>query len=240
MPQPDLDSFICEAWGWPNDSIGLYSYFAGAANITIGANPPYSVADVLAIYPKFFGPSLNVTLALTSGSSNAVLPATDDRLAAGQLITGKDIPGGTTIVSVTGTAVMLSANATATTASESALFYTSPLVPLAVINAYINLASASVMQSRWEDGWALGMALFIAHYLTLWLRSDGNPQTTAGAAATAGIASGIAVSKTVGDTSVTYQMVGDTADWGTWNLTSYGQQFAMMARVIGSGPMLIW
>lgn len=240
MPGPDYGSIIGQAWGWPNDSIGLYSFFAGAANITVGANPPYSVADVLAIYPKFFGPSLAVTFALTSGSSNAVLPATNDALAPGQLITGKDIPAGTTILSVTGTAVVLSANATATNAAEAALFYAAPLVPLAVMNAYILLASASVMQSRWQDGWALGMALSIAHYATLWLQSDGNGATTAAQAAQQGIAKGIQVSKAVGDTSVGYQALTEFEDWGSWNLTMYGQQFATMARVIGAGPMLIW
>lgn len=240
MPGLDYGSIICQAWGWPNDSIGLLSYFASAANITVGANPAYSVVDVLAIYPKFFGPSLAVTLALTSGSPNAVLPATNDALMPGQLITGKDIAAGTTIVSVSGTAVVLSANATATNATEAALFYASPLVPLAVMNAYIMLASASIMQSRYQDGWALAMALFIAHYATLWLQSDGNPASTAAQAAQQGVAKGIQVTKAVGDTSVGYQALTGFEDWGSWNLTMYGMQFMTMARVIGAGPMLIW
>lgn len=238
MPGPDYGSIICQAWGWPNDSIGLLSYFASAANITVGANPAYSVVDVLAIYPKFFGPSLAVTLALTSGSPNAVLPATNDALASGQLITGKDIAAGTTIVSVTGTAVVLSANATATNAAEAALFYASPPIPLAVLNVFINLASASIMQSRYQDGWALAMALFIAHYATLWTEPEGIP--TAGQIAQQGLARGIQVSKTVADTSVTYQALTGFEDWGAWNLTKPGQLFMTMARVIGAGPMLIW
>jgi len=55
-----------------------------------------------------------------------------------------------------------------------------------------------------------------------------------------GLAGGIQTSKSVGDVSVGYQALTALEDWGAWNLTSYGQQLATMARVIGSGPALIW
>jgi hypothetical protein len=233
-------SIINEAWGWPDDSIGLIASFAGAANITIGANPPYSAIDFLSIYPKFLGTPLRITMAVTSGSPNATLPVADARLLPGQLVTGPDIPAGTSIVSNSGTAVVLSANATATNATEATQVYAFPLVPLAVLNVYINLASASIMQSRYQDGWALAMALYIAHFVTLWLQSDGTPATNAAQAAQQGMARGIQVSKSVGDTSVSFQPLQGIEDWGAWNLTMYGLQFATMARVIGSGPMVIW
>lgn len=240
MPLPDLDSFICEAWGWPDEYFGAISAFVGAANLTTGTNPAYSIATFQAMYPKFLGSPVAQTMSVTTGSPNATLPAANTSLAQGQLITGADIPAGTTIQSINGTAVVLSANATGTNASEAAQVYTNALIPVAVLNVFIALAQASVMQARWQDAWSLGMALFIAHYATLWLRSDGDPQTTAGQAVSAGLNRGIVTSKAVGDTSVSYQLTGETADWGTWNLTTYGQQFASMARVIGAGPMLIW
>src|ERR1700744_1192264 len=140
MGGPDLDVLIGISWGWSDESVAFLADFAGAANITIGANPPYSANDFLALYPKFFGPPLAVTLALTSGSASATLQAADARLASGQLITGPDIPKGTSIVSNSGTAVVLSAQATATNASEATQVYYEPLIPLAVLNVYIALA----------------------------------------------------------------------------------------------------
>jgi hypothetical protein len=233
-------SIINEAWGWPDDSVGLIASFAGAANITIGANPPYSVANFLAMYPKFLGTPLSITMAVTSGSPNATLPVADARLLAGQLVTGADIPAGTTIQSINGTAVVLSANATATNGTEATQVYAFALISVAVLNVFINLASASVMQARWQDGWLLGMALFIAHYATLWLRSDGTPAVNGEMAAQQAMRAGIQVSKTVGDTNTTYQPVQGIEDWGAWNTTMYGMQFATMARVVGAGSMLIW
>lgn len=55
-----------------------------------------------------------------------------------------------------------------------------------------------------------------------------------------GLAGGIQTSKSVGDVSVSYQVLESLAAWGQWNLTRYGQQLATMAKVVGSGPMVIY
>ena len=50
-------------------------------------------------------------------------------------------------------------------------------IPVAVVNAYISLASASLVEARWgAETWPIARALFVAHYLTLYLRSDGDAQ----------------------------------------------------------------
>ena len=64
-------------------------------------------------------------------------------------------------------------------------------------------------------------------------------QTPASIAAQ-GLAGGIQTSKSVGDVSVSYQVLESLKDWGAWNLTKFGQLLATMAKVIGSGPMVIW
>jgi hypothetical protein len=67
------------------------------------------------------------------------------------------------------------------------------------------------------------------------------PSASTGATIAAqGLAGGIQTSKSVGDVSVSYQVLESLASWGQWNLTRYGQQLASMARVVGSGPMVIW
>jgi hypothetical protein len=63
---------------------------------------------------------------------------------------------------------------------------------------------------------------------------------TPSAIAAAGLAGGIQTSKSVGDVSVSYQVLTSLENWGAWNLTRFGQLLATMARVIGSGPALIW
>jgi hypothetical protein len=63
---------------------------------------------------------------------------------------------------------------------------------------------------------------------------------TPSAVAAAGLAGGIQTSKSVGDVSVSYQVLTSLESWGAWNLTRFGQLLATMAKVIGSGPMLIW
>ena len=64
--------------------------------------------------------------------------------------------------------------------------------------------------------------------------------TSGAAIAAQGLAGGIQTSKSVGDVSVGYQALTSLENWGAWNLTRYGQQLATAAKVIGSGPMVIW
>ena len=123
--------------------------------------------------------------------------------------------------------------------------YTGPL-PLPVIQAYVSLASASLMQARYRENWPIVMALFVAHFCTLYLDSEAayldNPTgaPTAAAIAASGAASGIAVSQSAGDVSYSIEtLTSQLGGWGTWNLTRYGQQFVTMARVTGMGPIFI-
>jgi hypothetical protein len=114
------------------------------------------------------------------------------------------------------------------------------IVPDGVLTAYIAFANACLVQARYQDAWAIVMGLFVAHFLTLYLQSDGNPASTAMQAAQQGLAKAIQIAKSVGDVSVSYQAVEGLDGWASWTLTSYGQQFASIAKVIGSGSMYIW
>jgi hypothetical protein len=112
-------------------------------------------------------------------------------------------------------------------------------IPVAVINAYIALASASIMQARWQSMWQLAMCNFVAHYLTLWLMAQTPVGSSAAQIATAGLAQGISTSQSAGDASYSVQpVVIDGA--GTWNLTLFGQQLATQAMALGTGMMLIY
>ena len=115
-------------------------------------------------------------------------------------------------------------------------------LPDVVVNAYISLASASLVQARWgEATWPIAMGLFVAHYVTLYLRSDGDAvYSSPGRVATAGLAHGITVSKSAGGVSAGIQPATGLEAWAAWTQTEYGVQFASMAKLVGAGPMLVW
>lgn len=114
-----------------------------------------------------------------------------------------------------------------------------PIVPLVVVNDFIALANASLSQARWLEQWPFAMGLFVAHFLTLWLKTDGTPATTAAQAASQGSSSGLLTSKAVGDVSASYQQILlDGA--GEWNQTDYGKQLFQMSRTVGFGPVFVW
>lgn len=124
--------------------------------------------------------------------------------------------------------------------SISGTTYTS-LVPQAVLQMYITLASACLSYNRWLDHWPMAMALFTAHYATLYLQSEGNAGTAAGTVASSGLAKGVQVSKSVGDVSVSMEsLIGEWGSWGSWNLTTYGTQLMTVAKMIGWGMMYIY
>jgi uncharacterized protein DUF4054 len=118
----------------------------------------------------------------------------------------------------------------------------SGVIPQPVLQTFITLASACLSQPRWLDMWMFGMHLFVAHYCTLYLQSEGNPGTTAGQVAQSGLQTGVTIAKSAGDVSVSKQQIVERhlEQFGSWLLTQYGQQLAQMASSVGSGMMLIY
>ena len=114
------------------------------------------------------------------------------------------------------------------------------LIPQPVLQAYINLASACLVQARWLDSWTLAMGLFVAHYCTLYLQSEGSPGTTAQSVAASGLTKGVLVSKGAGGVNAGMQtLIGEWGSWGQWNMTVYGTSLMTQAKMIGAGMMYI-
>lgn len=181
MSQPDVQAWWDMIMGDASVDLGALTSMSPASGMVVGTNPPYAIADFLAIYPKF---------------------------------------------------------GTITTAGDGTTTYTG-VVPQVVLQMYVSLASASLMQARWLDMWPMVMTLFIAHYCTLYLRSEGNPGTTAGQIAASGLEKGIKVAQSAGDVSESRQLVQGIEDFGSFNQTTYGVQFATLAKTIGSMPVLV-
>lgn len=118
-------------------------------------------------------------------------------------------------------------------------------VPEGILSFYISLANNSLSYARWGDSWSMGMTLFIAHYLTLYLRAtDGLSENSPIAQVlNASYAAGLTASKSAGSLSKSYDygsINDDFSGWGTWKLTLFGQQFATLAKLIGKGGSYIW
>lgn len=113
----------------------------------------------------------------------------------------------------------------------------SGFVPATMMNVFIRMVNSTVSEDRWFEQWRLAAGLFVAHYVTMYLRQNGGApdgSATAKKAADSGALLGIVSSASLGDASVSYDtsaVTQATQQWGQFNLTSYGQQFASIARL---------
>ena len=130
---------------------------------------------------------------------------------------------------------------TKTEDGEGTVVY-APLVPLSMLEQFIDLANNSVIPSIWGTQWRYAAGLFVAHWASLYLKTyqDGSPNAAA-VSSKAG-QNGLVASATLGDTSISYDNASidaGTEKWGTWNETLYGSQLATMARMIGIGGIYV-
>jgi hypothetical protein len=181
----------------------------------------------------------------TVSGSNTVTISDVSNIAVGNPVAGPGIPNGAYISAIAGNVLTLMvgivpAKATASATNIPFTIWNATKVPVPAINAYIYLATSSLVQARWQEMWTMAIALYVAHFATLYAKSAANPGATTSQIAAQGLAFGIVASKSVHDVSISYSPVQGLEDWGAFNLTSFGQQLATFARVIGSGPCLIY
>jgi hypothetical protein len=321
---PNFNSWLQTAWGAGQEYSSVCTAFYGASNLVFGQNPPYYLDDFKAVYPKFFGLATALSgCTVTAGSKTVTVPSMNG-LDYGQFLQAWGLfPKGTVICGLGNNEITLNNAALASSSNATLQVYQSPPVPTGVILLYLNLAYASLVQARWQEQWPVGMALYIAHFLTLYAKSDSSQvfetlqtathgETPAGAVpgtvytlsaqppggvlqaltkngkflvpstaytlsgntitlaaptvsndvlyatwlievqaftsgqpngatiAAQGLFGGTQVSKSVGDVSVSYAVLDSLKEWGTLQTTTYGTQLATVARVVGSGPMVIW
>lgn len=255
MPAPDLEQLLFNWWGG-NVQLAMDLRAGLASNIVVGDNPPYQLSDFLAIYPKFGTGAQEInSLQLNDGgigySLNDILTLIQSDASMGTVkATAVDINGAISsfLLRSGGTGYriedgVISVGGTGSGAKFNILGITPliTIIPSAVLQMYINLASASLSQARWLEQWPMAMSLYVAHFATLYLRSEGNPGNTPGQIALSGLDRGIMIQKSAGDVSATMKpMFEGMEDWGAWTLTTYGSQLVTMARIVGMGPMYIY
>lgn len=117
------------------------------------------------------------------------------------------------------------------------------IIPLFILEIFLNLANASISQKKWGECWKLAMGWFIAHFATLWLQGNADPNSGASAVMAAGSAKGLMISKSVDSVSasIDYNSISqDLNGWAAWKLTIYGTQLASMGKLMGLGNMYVW
>ncbi len=109
--------------------------------------------------------------------------------------------------------------------------------PKVTIDFWAEVAEELVSTTRWGNLRTKGLHLFVAHNLSLAARdlkaskAGGIPGTTPGKIA----------SKSLGSASISYEAGSGNADAGAghWGLTTYGQQYQQLARLIGVGCVVL-
>lgn len=171
------------------------------------------------------GPGIGGCTTIAAIGSNSITlsqPATADGVGVGLMVTSSS---------------MTLSNAATLTGNVTLTVYSNPPIAPAVIQLFLNLANASLMSSRWREAWTIAMGLYISHFLTLFIQSDGLANSTPGQIVTSGMQAGIITSQSADGVSMSSQPVTGLASWAAWTTTTYGTQLATMARAIGAGAV---
>lgn len=110
--------------------------------------------------------------------------------------------------------------------------------PTSRINFWMDTGRKLLSNQRWIDADLLdeGLELFTAHHIVL---AQQNTKSAASGAAP-GTNTGSVTSKSVDKVSVSYDTNASLVmGAGHWNLTTYGIQFIMMAKMVGAGGVQI-
>lgn len=114
-------------------------------------------------------------------------------------------------------------------------------VPEAVFNLFKAMADKAIKKDRYFSAWEYLMGLYIAHMSILYLKANqGDPSSLA--AIQSSVPSGVATSKSVDGLSISYDLLGtaeDFAGYGTWKLTTYGQQLITLTKMYGHSGMWV-
>lgn len=241
---PDIVAFYAMLYGTGGVDLQslTVSFFGNASGAVFPGNPKFTATDFLQMYPKFFGCPTDLTSLTITAGSNIITGFTAQNfpnfLKVGQLVVNlNSIPKDSVITSLGNNQITISNIATV---NDTVLtVYDHPPMPIAVILAYVFLARASVMYQRYSDSWTLAMCLFIAHYCTLYMRSESGPYVNAAQIASSGLERGLIAAKSAGGVSAGIRFIDGYEGWGTWQETTYGTQFITLARATNMGPVWV-
>lgn len=116
------------------------------------------------------------------------------------------------------------------------------VIPEEVLNMYVDLGVSCTNPQRFGKMWKHAVSLFIAHFCTLYMQSM-QPEGTAAASVVAAASSAGMVTSESAD-GVSYSRDGsalnDLSGWAAFKMTTFGVQYATIARMAGRGGMYVW
>lgn len=139
-----------------------------------------------------------------------------------------------------GTSITLAANGILSAAQFRTIipaFKDSSIYSDDMLNLDLTLAASMLDPSRWYDWRPLGMALMVAHFMSLDEREN-RVAARGGVPGQGGV--GILSSKSIGSVSASFDVSsGSELNAGHWNMTTYGRRYIHMARLVGAGGVQI-
>lgn len=117
------------------------------------------------------------------------------------------------------------------------------MVPRPMIEGYAKLASQIISPKRYGAYWEMASGLFVAHFCTLFLQSMKPEGATALAVLSAAATAGVVTSESadgVSHSMDTGSLMSDLNGWAAFKLTTFGVQFATIAKMVGKGGMYVW
>lgn len=116
-------------------------------------------------------------------------------------------------------------------------------LPDVVLDSFLELGQACVSKQRYGKMWQYSIGLFVAHMCTLYMQSMADAEAPAADVLAAAQSAGVVTSESAD--GVSYNMdisalTQDLAGWAAFKLTTFGVQFATIARLVGKGGIYVW
>lgn len=116
------------------------------------------------------------------------------------------------------------------------------VLPDAALDMYVNLGLSCVNYKRFNRMWKAAIGLFIAHFCTLYLQSMQPEGTDASQVLASASSAGMVTSESADGVSYSRDgsALNDLNGWAAFKMTTFGVQFATMAKLVGRGGMYVW
>lgn len=116
------------------------------------------------------------------------------------------------------------------------------VLPDAALDMYVDLGLSCVNYKRFNRMWKAAIGLFIAHFCTLYLQSMEPEGTDASQVLASASSAGMVTSESADGVSYSRDgsALNDLNGWAAFKMTTFGVQFATMAKLVGRGGMYVW
>lgn len=116
------------------------------------------------------------------------------------------------------------------------------VIPDAALDMYVDLGLSCVNYKRFNRMWKAAIGLFIAHFCTLYLQSMQPEGTDASQVLASASSAGMVTSESADGVSYSRDgsALNDLNGWAAFKMTTFGVQFATMAKLVGRGGMYVW